>query len=135
MCRICYENEEADLFAPCRCAGSMRFVHRECLRRWRAVSVGERGFSYCPMCGFKYLLTDDASLPPTSSLHTLLRTLAVSSRRRRRLLTKQCADAPRLTLDRMQVGECAVLATLLCLATALGGEALEFLTARAPAAA
>jgi hypothetical protein len=50
-------------------------------------------------------------------------------------LTKQCADAPRLTLDRMQVGECAVLATLLCLATALGGEALEFLTARAPAAA
>jgi len=108
MCRICYEHEASDLFAPCRCAGSMAFVHRECLRKWRAVSVGERGFSHCTMCGFQYVLTTDASLPPTSALHSLLRSLAV--------------------------GECAVIATILCLMTAIGGEVVEFLLNRAPAA-
>jgi hypothetical protein len=28
MCRICYEFDQAGLFVPCKCTGSMGFVHR-----------------------------------------------------------------------------------------------------------
>ena len=38
-CRICLEEERpAELIAPCRCAGTSRWVHRGCLDRWRAAS-------------------------------------------------------------------------------------------------
>ena len=28
--------------------------HQECLRKWRAVKIGERGYTHCPMCDFQY---------------------------------------------------------------------------------
>jgi hypothetical protein len=36
VCRICYDNGEAGnpLITPCKCAGSMQYVHLKCLRRW-----------------------------------------------------------------------------------------------------
>jgi E3 ubiquitin-protein ligase MARCH6 len=35
MCRICHGDDlESELRAPCRCAGSMRFVHPSCLLQW-----------------------------------------------------------------------------------------------------
>ena len=39
QCRICLETdapEDDPLIAPCRCAGSMQWVHRKCLDEWRA---------------------------------------------------------------------------------------------------
>lgn len=39
VCRICLmEDNEVDnpLFAPCKCAGSMRFIHHQCLKTWFA---------------------------------------------------------------------------------------------------
>lgn len=39
VCRICLmEENEVDnpLFAPCKCAGSMRFIHHGCLKTWFA---------------------------------------------------------------------------------------------------
>ena len=37
MCRICFsdENEKDDpLISPCKCSGSMQYVHLKCLRQW-----------------------------------------------------------------------------------------------------
>ena len=39
VCRICLmEENEVDnpLFAPCKCSGSMRFIHHGCLKTWFA---------------------------------------------------------------------------------------------------
>ena len=39
MCRICLmEDNEVDnpLFTPCKCSGSMRFIHHQCLKTWFA---------------------------------------------------------------------------------------------------
>ena len=37
MCRICLSDEETEtdpIITPCRCAGSMRYIHHECLQNW-----------------------------------------------------------------------------------------------------
>jgi hypothetical protein len=99
MCRICYDEEPEGLFTPCKCSGSMRYVHQECLRKWRAVNVRERSFTHCSMCEFEYKLSSSASGPPDSWSYTLARNLATN--------------------------ECAVTATILSLSVALLGEAVE----------
>jgi hypothetical protein len=33
-CRICYDDVDAtDMISPCKCKGSMQFIHRSCLRK------------------------------------------------------------------------------------------------------
>jgi len=36
VCRICYDSgdDENPLIAPCKCSGSMQYVHLSCLRKW-----------------------------------------------------------------------------------------------------
>ena len=37
VCRICYieeENKENPLLQPCKCSGSMKFIHLSCLKQW-----------------------------------------------------------------------------------------------------
>jgi hypothetical protein len=54
-CRICFE--EGDLFAPCECKGTNRFVHRVCLEKWRQTS--ELAETQCPVCRYTYRLSFD----------------------------------------------------------------------------
>ena len=56
ICRICYGGAEpgAPLFTPCRCRGSIAFVHPQCLAQWRSSSVRRGAYSACEMCGFRY---------------------------------------------------------------------------------
>ena len=55
MCRVCFcGEEEGRLFAPCRCKGTMRWVHPHCLNEWRAASVNARSFYTCEQCGYRY---------------------------------------------------------------------------------
>jgi hypothetical protein len=46
-CRICLSGEEAvesgPLIAPCKCIGSVQFVHKECLKMWLMRQVKEMG--------------------------------------------------------------------------------------------
>lgn len=35
MCRNCHETGGDDLFSPCKCTGSMKYVHKSCLNQWR----------------------------------------------------------------------------------------------------
>jgi len=50
-CRVCHgEAEESrPLFHPCRCNGSIKFVHQDCLQTWLKVSKQSR--PKCELCG------------------------------------------------------------------------------------
>ena len=52
-CKICYtSSEEAGnpLMSPCLCAGSLKYVHHDCLVRWIKVAGLER----CDLCKYKF---------------------------------------------------------------------------------
>jgi len=53
-CRICHMTSScgvsADLISPCRCKGSLKFVHNECLDMWFRAS----GKHTCEVCRFQY---------------------------------------------------------------------------------
>jgi hypothetical protein len=54
-CRICFDTEESaadsdpdnPLINPCQCAGSSRYVHRQCLDQWRHTSHRQDAFYQC----------------------------------------------------------------------------------------
>ncbi len=55
-CRICMDDENTidnPLISPCLCAGSTRFVHRQCLARWRATKAGTPAHYRCEICQFE----------------------------------------------------------------------------------
>ena len=55
-CRICFDDEsEGRLISPCRCKGSMRFVHVHCLAKWRA-EARNRSYYECGQCKYQYSL-------------------------------------------------------------------------------
>ena len=55
-CRICYEGAEAgELFKPCCCDGTMKYVHVSCLNTWRERG-GARAREQCQSCGCCYRL-------------------------------------------------------------------------------
>lgn len=47
-------SEVGQLVSPCLCAGSMRFVHLECLTQWRTTSTNPLSFVQCEQCLYKY---------------------------------------------------------------------------------
>lgn len=51
-CRVCYMAFGSDelMCAPCKCSGSIQFVHQECLERWLEHSKK----STCELCSSKY---------------------------------------------------------------------------------
>ena len=35
ICRICYDSDsKEDLYCPCKCSGSIKWVHNSCLNKW-----------------------------------------------------------------------------------------------------
>ena len=59
--RVTYESEDPEsgpLISPCKCRGSSRFVHTDCLQTWRYADpgFGNRNYYHCPTCGFRYRL-------------------------------------------------------------------------------
>lgn len=64
-CRICLDsNNPSDLISPCLCRGGSGYVHRKCLDDWRALNKNDRGFKYCEVCHFEYIIepvVDDPS--------------------------------------------------------------------------
>ena len=57
-CRICLSNEieeAGDRFVcPCKCKGTMKFVHLTCLNQWREKSVKNSSYYQCDQCKWKY---------------------------------------------------------------------------------
>jgi len=55
MCRICHAGEdEGKLISPCKCKGSIKYVHIDCLDRWRKVSQNSKSYFQCENCHYKY---------------------------------------------------------------------------------
>jgi len=55
-CRVCRSGEEEGrpLFYPCRCKGSIKYVHQDCLMEWLKVS---RQKEKCELCGEAFRFT------------------------------------------------------------------------------
>ena len=55
LCRICLEEDLiSNMISPCRCSGSSKYVHSNCLNEWRSVSSNTEHFYQCDICKFKY---------------------------------------------------------------------------------
>mmetsp|Transcript_21666 Transcript_21666/g.50649 ORF Transcript_21666/g.50649 Transcript_21666/m.50649 type:complete len:299 (-) Transcript_21666:226-1122(-) len=53
ICRICLDSGEEEgnpLISPCRCSGTMSFVHRKCLDTWRVSCFQPRALMECTTC-------------------------------------------------------------------------------------
>lgn len=50
-CRICHCEAEVNkpLFHPCKCSGSVKFIHQECLQTW--LKVSKQSNPKCELCG------------------------------------------------------------------------------------
>ncbi|XP_074380414.1 uncharacterized protein LOC141721393 isoform X1 [Apium graveolens] len=55
QCRICLDTQGGDFIAPCKCKGTSKYVHRDCLDHWRAVKEGF-AFAHCTTCKSPYRL-------------------------------------------------------------------------------
>lgn len=56
--RVSYESEDGGrLLRPCKCKGSQKYVHEECLGAWRmADPLQKRNYYECPTCRYRYQL-------------------------------------------------------------------------------
>ncbi|KAK6364610.1 hypothetical protein LTS17_012083 [Exophiala oligosperma] len=75
-CRICRgeATPSQPLFYPCKCSGSIRFVHQECLKEWLAHSQKK----YCELCktSFRFTKLYDRSMPAALPFPLFARQLA-----------------------------------------------------------
>ena len=54
-CRICFQDSsDNNLITPCKCKGSIQFVHRACLEEWREKSTNKEDKVRCRICNEKY---------------------------------------------------------------------------------
>jgi hypothetical protein len=55
VCRVCFEDENDlnKLITPCKCKGSSKYIHHECLKIWVTRQIQEKLEGRCEVC--KYL--------------------------------------------------------------------------------
>ena len=62
-CRICFLTEEDDpnleFISPCACSGTSKWVHVECLNRWRLESVNPTSMTRCSECRTEYRIRNN----------------------------------------------------------------------------
>lgn len=49
-------DDDNPLIRPCKCKGSMMYVHVNCLNRWRVMSPRKKSYLSCDLCGYRYNL-------------------------------------------------------------------------------
>lgn len=56
ICRICLEEEEENkLFSPCKCTGTSKYVHLDCLNTWRYTNTPlSDARQMCMECNYNY---------------------------------------------------------------------------------
>ena len=54
-CRICFDSTDEPLISPCKCTGSMQWVHRTCLQKWINIKKDTK----CPVCKENYIINRD----------------------------------------------------------------------------
>ncbi|PRP85395.1 hypothetical protein PROFUN_06941 [Planoprotostelium fungivorum] len=55
LCRVCRSGREVNrpLFFPCRCNGSIKYIHQDCLITW----LSHSGKEFCELCKTRYTFT------------------------------------------------------------------------------
>ncbi len=54
-CRICLEEDSPDnMIYPCKCKGTAKYVHKNCLNEWRTTATNRENFYRCEMCHYNY---------------------------------------------------------------------------------
>ena len=58
ICRICMEADSKDLplIAPCKCSGTVKFIHEECLKTWIISQEGDIDEAQCELCKTNFLM-------------------------------------------------------------------------------
>lgn len=78
-CRICHgeATEEEPLFYPCKCSGSIKFVHQSCLVEWLAHSQKK----HCELCKtpFRFTKLYDPNMPQSLPTPLFLRQAVIQS--------------------------------------------------------
>lgn len=61
ICRICYENNknDSDMISPCKCKGTMKWVHSRCLEKWLKISNKKK----CGSCKYTYKMKKKSEYP------------------------------------------------------------------------
>jgi E3 ubiquitin-protein ligase DOA10 len=51
-CRFCFEGSELNnpLVNPCKCIGSMKYVHLQCIKKWRKHTTNLEWVRRCQLC-------------------------------------------------------------------------------------
>lgn len=87
-CRICRAEgtKEEPLFYPCKCSGSIKFVHQNCLMEWLSHSQKK----HCELCkvSFRFTKLYAQNMPNTVPLTVFLRQAAVHTYRSLRSLCR-----------------------------------------------
>jgi E3 ubiquitin-protein ligase DOA10 len=50
LCRICFIQTDTPLFHPCKCNGTMKFVHENCLMNW----INVKKSNTCDICHHEF---------------------------------------------------------------------------------
>ena len=59
VCRVCHgpAEDEEPLFHPCKCSGSIKWVHQACLLEWLRVKHGHSNARRCELCHSEFVFT------------------------------------------------------------------------------
>ena len=80
-CRICHgeATEEEPLFYPCKCSGSIKFVHQSCLVEWLSHSQKK----HCELCktAFRFTKLYDPNMPQSLPTPLFLRQALIQTLR------------------------------------------------------
>jgi len=60
ICRICFEEQQENrkLISPCKCSGSSKYVHYDCLETWRNTTSNELAKKKCMECNAPYIIVN-----------------------------------------------------------------------------
>lgn len=130
LCRFCYSSECDDLtgpfISPCKCDGSIKWVHRNCLDSWRIQSANYSDMTQCYLCKTHYQMIPCKYKDNVSTLKKLMKILY-----RLLLLPKRAAVVIMLFFGGLSVvlvaiGTTIMLSPLVLVEYLLGGYDDEF---------
>lgn len=74
VCRICFEDESEsrNLIVPCKCRGTAKYIHEECLNYWIIEQIRSNVETKCEVCIYKFQFEVDvkSKCNPKQSLMT-----------------------------------------------------------------
>ena len=77
ICRVCYDDKETKknpLIYPCKCCGTSKWIHKECLLKWIDTSNNYK----CPQCQYKYIINKKTKYPILEKIKNYNTTIIIS---------------------------------------------------------